>query len=216
MAATTTTRNICRPRAGRRCSLLALALLLLRGDAFAQATAPSATDWTHGTTLNVFGGIGLDRTHTAGAAGVAVGWEVTRSFAIEGAGTWFDRGAGASGFAADLTALLSLRSPSRLVPYAKGGVGMYRGSFDSSRSPVPEFYRRRIASTTTVGDQATFTDPTAVIGGGVTAWASDRLSIRSEVDVKIVIADSAAHPVVATGVRIAYHFEDRPRESRRR
>jgi hypothetical protein len=200
--------------AARRVALAVLAVLVVASPALAQSAAPTDTAWTHGTTLNVFGGIGVDRSHTAGAAGAALGWEVTRGVAIEGTGTWFERGTGASGFAADLTALVGLRSSGRLVPFAKGGVGMYRTAFDPTSSPMPAFYQERLDPASGFGDRATFTDPTIVAGGGLTVWVGDRVSIRPEVDLKIVIADSSAHPVAATGVRIAYHFADHPRESR--
>ena len=216
MAINTTVRNGLRRRKPRCVTFAGLIVLLLAGGAFAQSAAPNSTDWTHGTTLNVFGGIGVDRAHTAGAAGAAVGWEVTRGFAIEGTGTWFEWGDGANGFAADLAALVTLRSPRRLAPFVKGGVGLYHASFDTARSPMPAFYLNRLRPDGGFGDRATFTDPTIVVAGGLTAWVSDRVSIRPEVDVKIVTRQSDAHPIAAADVRIAYHFEDHPRESRSR
>jgi hypothetical protein len=197
---------------------LALVCLLLGGPASAQPAAPAAAaaDWTRGTTLNLFGGAAFDRVHTSAAAGGAFGWEVTQRFALEATGSWFARGPGADGFAADLTALLSLRRTRTFVPFVKAGAGLYRASFDPSRSPMPGFYRNRLALTAPFDRHAAFTDPTIVVGGGLVLWLSENVSLRPELDVKIAIDGSEAHPLGIAGVRVAYHFVDRPTESRSR
>lgn len=187
---------------------------LLAVSAFAQTAAPNTTGWTPGTTLNLFGGIGVDSSHTGGAAGGAFGWEVTPRLSVEGTGTWFDRGTGAEGFAADLSAIVNLRSPRRTVPFVKVGGGLYWASFDPTRSPMPGFYRDRLEPSDVFGQHVTFTDPAIVAGGGVTFWVSEHVSLRPEVDVKLVTR-SDVHPVATAVVRFAYHFEDHPVESRR-
>ena len=193
---------------------LAMAGTLLADSAFAQTAAPNTTGWTPGTTLNLFGGIGRDSSHTGAAAGAAFGWEFTPRFSFEGTGTWFDRGAGAEGFAADLSAIVNLRAPRRTVPFVKAGFGLYWASFDPTRSPMPDFYRDRLESPALFDRHATFTDPAIVVGGGVSFWVSEHVSIRPEVDVKLVTR-SDVHPVATAVVRLAYHFEDHPVESRR-
>jgi hypothetical protein len=194
--------------------MVVVAGLVLAGPAAAQTAAPNTTGWTPGTTLNLFGGIGVDSSHTGGAAGGAFGWDVTPRFSVEGSGTWFDRGSSAEGFAADLSVLINLRAPRRAVPFVKVGGGLYWTSFDPSRSPMPEFYRERLEPSDVFGQHVTFTDPAIVAGGGVTLWLTENVSIRPEVDVKLVTR-SDIHPVGTAVIRFAYHFEDHPVESRR-
>ena len=62
----------------------AVVTLGLAASASAQP-AIDADEWSHGTTLNVFGGI-ADAGVVAPIAGGAVAWQLTRTTAIEGVG----------------------------------------------------------------------------------------------------------------------------------
>lgn len=200
-----------------RCALdgvLAAALVVtVGGPAAAQAPQVQGT-WTSGTTLNLFGGVGADDEWTSGAAGAAFGWEVTPRFSIEAGGSWLKRGPGAQAFAADMTVLFHPKPASRFAPFLKGGIGLYDAQFDVSRSPIPDFYRARLDETNPLSQSATFTDPALVAGGGVTIWVSRHVSLRPEVDLKIVIDSWNAHLVSIAAVRFAYHFQEHPVENR--
>jgi hypothetical protein len=180
----------------------ALVMLLLSMNASAQQATPSEE---HATTLNVFAGAGTDSSQTGPVAGMAMGWEATPLLALEGSGSWLDRGDGADAFAAAFKVQARLQSLRTVVPYVEAGFGMYRAWFDPDSTAIPEFYQNRITAT-----DRTVTDPAFVVGGGVSVFASRRISIRPEIETLLVRDHGRNYFVTTFAARLAYHFGDRP------
>jgi hypothetical protein len=153
----------------------------------AQDGLPAHT-WSRGTTLSASVGAASAPSANGALAGVGIGWEVTPRFGIEGEAAWLDRPGDSEAFAAALTAQFRLRGLQPVSPYVKGGVGMYRLSLDVPR--------------------ATFTDPSAVVGGGVRLFATRHLAFRPEVQAMVVARDAGRQVVTAIAVHVEYHFED--------
>jgi hypothetical protein len=166
--------------------------------------------WSHGTTLNVFGGAAATSGDRAAIAGGALGWEIEPWFAIEGSGTWLDWGQGAHAFAPSITAQIGLLTSRPFVPFLTGGIGLYHASFNRIDSAMPGFYRRRMMSMTDPGSTITFNDPSLTGGGGLTVFVSRHWSVRPEVLATVVLRDSRSFVVTTGAVRLAYHFEDHP------
>jgi hypothetical protein len=171
----------------------------------ASAQQAAGSEWEHGTTLNVFVGAGTDSSKTGLVAGMAMGWDASPLLAFEGSGSWFDRGAGADAFAAALKMQARLRSVRTVVPFVEAGFGLYRAWFDPGSTTIPEFYESRITATA-----RTFTDPAFVFGGGVSLFASRRISIRPDVETMLVRGNGQNYFVTTVAVSFVYHFEDRP------
>ena len=160
-------------------------LLVLMAAASAAAQPAIKGDWGHGTTLNVFAGAATDSSTTGELAGAAVGWEITPRLALEGTGAWFDRGAGADAFAATVKLQAALSARSRWVPFVSAGAGLYHASFDPNATTIPGFYHRRIEQgTLAASDDATFTDPALVLGGGVNLFVKRHVALRPTVALK--------------------------------
>ena len=189
----------------------ALAALLVFSTAAAAQNGPTRHEWSHGTMLSVFGGAGLDGSRSGALAGGGIGWEVLPWFGLEGSGSWLDRGARAGAFAADLKALFGLRGPGPVVPFVEGGVGLYRSSFDRTRSGMPDFYGRRMSGMAApMSANVTFTDPSVIAGGGVNLFVTQHAAVRPEVEARFVMGDSRTYVVTALALRMTYHFEDHP------
>jgi hypothetical protein len=182
-----------------------LALVTVTATASAQ-TAPGNA-WARGTTLQIFGGTATATPNTTGIFGTAMGWELTHRAEIEGAAAWLAQRNGSEAFAADLRLLINLTRPSTIVPYAGGGAGMYRGSFDTSRAALPHFYQRRVNSAR-MRQSVTFTDPTAVVAAGVHMYVARHLSVRPEAAVRFVTDDSRVYRVTTITFSLAYHVEE--------
>ena len=188
-------------------------LLVAAATASAQTplVAPSGNMWSHGTTLNVFGGAAATSGDKAGAAGAAFGWELTPRLALEGSGTWLDWGQGAHAFTAAMTAQIAVVTARPVVPFLAGGVGLYHAGFNRSDSSIPYFYQRRMMSgALQPGSTITFTDPSLAGGGGVTVFLNRHWTIRPEVIATLVVRDSRSLVVTTGAVRLAYHFEEHP------
>src|SRR5579872_5294752 len=85
--------------------------LIFSAPAFAQPVVP-ANEWTHGTTLDLFGGAATaPSVDTRGALGGGFGWELDHWVSLEGTGTWFATTQGDSAHAAELRAVLNLTRP---------------------------------------------------------------------------------------------------------
>jgi hypothetical protein len=188
------------------CSAFVILLLCVNASA-QQATPPQE----HATTLNAFAGAGTDASETGLVAGMAMGWDATPRFGLEGSGSWFDRGDGADAFAAVFKVQARLRPARTVVPFVEAGFGMYRAWFDPDSTAVPEFYQDRITAT-----DRTVTDPAWVFGGGISLLASRRISIRPEVESLLVRGGGQNYFVTSFAVRLAYHFGDRPGAPARR
>ena len=181
----------------------ALVMLGLAMNASAQQTAPPEGE--HATTLNVFAGAGTDSSETGLVAGMAMGWDATRRLALEGSGSWLDRGAGADAFSAAMKVQARLRTVRTVVPFVEAGFAMYRAWFDPGSTAIPAFYQQRITAT-----DRTVTDPAFVFGGGVSLFASRRTSIRPEAETIFVRSSGQNYFVTTFAARFVYHFEDRP------
>ena len=181
----------------------ALVTLLLSNQVSAQQAAPPEPQ--RATTLNVFAGAATDAAETGLAVGMAMGWDATPRLALEGNGSWFDRGEGANAFAAAAKLQLRIRSVRPVVPFVEAGVGLHRAWFDRNATAIPEFYQERITET-----DRTVTDPAFVFGGGVNLFASRRISIRPEIETMLVRGGGQNYFVSTFAARFVYHFEDRP------
>jgi hypothetical protein len=186
--------------------LAVLFVLCVSGTASAQ-TAPAGNPWSHGTTLNVFSGVSSASSERGVVAGAAVGWGVNRWMAVEGIGSWLDRGTGAEAFAADLKAIVSPVSVRGFMPFAQAGIGMYRAAFQLSRAELPDFYRSRVTAIGPGADSITFTDPSFIVGGGANLFVTPHVAIRPDIQATIVRRDSRSYVVTTAAVHLAYHFE---------
>ena len=172
--------------------------------------APTGNMWSHGTTLNVFGGAAARSGDRAAIAGGAFGWEIKPWFAVEGSGTWLDWGQGAHAFAPSISAQAGLLTRKPFVPFLAGGVGLHHASFNRLDSTMPGFYRRRMTGMSDMGSTITFTDPSIVGGGGVNVFVGQHWAIRPEILATAVLRDSHRFVVTTGAVRLAYHFEEHP------
>jgi len=194
-----------------RLVILPLAVVALAAaSARAQETA-GGNEWAHSTEL----GASIGGATGGGQAGAILGgtaaWQVSRWVAVEGRGAWFDRGTGANGFGADLSALVGFVPKQRVTPYVRAGFGLYRASFDSTNGPMSAFYRRRVAAGgAALGAGATFTDPAFRFGAGVDLIARRNVSFRPEASVLLVRRDGNTETIGTFGLRLAYRFEAHP------
>lgn len=195
---------------GRAPTAYAAAVLLAFSTVAAAQTGPTRHTWSHGTMLSVLAGAGHDGSHTGPLAGGGIGWEVLPWFGLEGSGTWLDRGARADAFAADFKTMIGLPRSGAVVPFVEGGVGLYRTSYDRSRSVIPAFYMRRMGGMASMNTSATFTDPSVLVGGGLNLFMTTHAALRPEVTSTFVMGDGRTQVVTAVVLRMTYHFEDHP------
>jgi hypothetical protein len=193
-----------------RNSVLAIGALVLTQIASPPVvSAQSLPDhqWSHGTTLDVFGGSAVaPSAETRGTMGAAFGWEFNHRISVEGSGTWLLARREDEGFAAELKALANLTRPNRLVPFLGAGVGLYRASFDATQAGLPDFYQQR-STGSAFATRRTFTDPTLVFAGGVNIFTGAHFSIRPDVSVRLVTRHSDTYAVTIAAVHVTYHFE---------
>lgn len=178
--------------------------------------------WAQGveraTGLSVLVGVTDDSVATGSTVGGSVHVDLTPIIGVEGTGRWLDRGADASAFAADLVGLLGTRLSERMMPYVAAGVGVYRASFDvptGSAGPpqtVPGFYARRFTATP-IGRgsrNVSFTDPSLILGTGVSFMPSRSWVLRPDVRMLFVRRDGDTHKVLVATVNVGFRFEHRP------
>jgi hypothetical protein len=185
--------------------ILRLVALICLSAASAQAqTSRTANPWAHGTELAILvGGATTPSTTGPMIAGTAA-WEVTRWVAIEGRGSWFDRGSDATAFAADLSALVNLIAKRPVTPFLGAGFGLYRASFSGAAPAMSDFYRARMTSSRA----SVFTDPAVRFTAGVDVIARRYWTLRPEVSVLTVRSGGHGEWVVTGGVSVGYRFED--------
>jgi hypothetical protein len=175
-------------------------------------TVPPGNTWSNGTTIEAFAGVASADSRSGALAGGAAGWEITPRVGLEGSVAWFDRSGGSEAFAAAFTAHANLLGPAIVVPFVRGGVGMYRATFDRGRDDIPEFYRQRLGpGTSPIGTFHTFTDPSLVVGGGVNLFTTRHWVISPEVETILLRRHSRTHAVTSITAHVAYHFEEHPR-----
>jgi hypothetical protein len=184
--------------------LLVAIVLLSPATVRAQLTAPP-NQWARGTELAVLVGGATSASTSGPIVAATAGWEVTRWFAVEGRGSWFDRGADASAFGADLNALFNVIAKRTVTPFVGAGFGLYRATFNNAAAPMPEFYRMRMASR--AGTTA-FTDPALRVTAGVDFLARRNWTLRPEISALVVRSDGHGESVVSAGVSIGYRFEE--------
>jgi hypothetical protein len=169
-----------------------------------------ANEWTRGTTLIGSAGVGGDSWRTDAAFGGAVGWELTRTFAIEGSGVWMEQGTGVNGFGGALTLRARLFGGERAAPFVRGGIGLRRMTFKSADDDVPSFYRSRLLTSAAGVRTGTFTDPTIVGAGGMTIALNRSLAIRPDVEAAVALNGGRTHVFTTVTMQLVYHFEHHP------
>ena len=191
----------------RAIGLALTGLMALSANAGAQTPTPPANPWDHGTKLSVMAGGAFSEPDPRGTLGMSIGWEITHRVELEGTGTWVVAQQSDEAFAAELKVSANLTRPGAVVPFVAGGVGMYRASFDTTRSTLPEFYQRRVAPSS-VDTLVDFTDPSYVIAGGVNIFTGTHVSIRPDVSVRLVTRGEGTFVVPMATIYFSYHFEN--------
>jgi hypothetical protein len=176
------------------------------GRALAQVL--KADEWRKGTTLAVFGGA-TSASSTRVATGAAVGWEVLPHLTIDGSGIWTVPHRNASTFTALLGARVNLTPPHVVVPFASGGVGFNRATFDSATSKMPDFYGRRVTGTG-LRTQYAFDDFAYTAGAGFDVFLRRHIALRPDVRLVFITNGGNTRTVAFYGMHLAYHFEEHP------
>jgi hypothetical protein len=193
-----------------RYSLLVVFLLASSITATAQPV-PAGNVWSHGTTIDVFAG-GASASGDAGpVAGGAAGWELTPWFGVDGNLSWLKTFGDAEAFTTAVNARTHFLTNRAVSPYVRAGFGLYRTSFNSTLTDVPDFYRRRIADASPGYDSSyRFTDPAWVVGGGLTIFRSHHVAIHPAAEAIVVRRDAQSYVVTSVTVHVSYHFELHP------
>jgi hypothetical protein len=185
--------------------------------ALALAATVSAQDlsgtngWSHATTLNVFTGVASEPAAGSAMAGGSIGWQLTRTMAIEGSGSWINGGDNTDWFAGAVKLQTTVGQVSGAVPFVEAGIGLYRASFNANRTDMPEFYGRRMGTALRDGMMMrTFTDPSVVFGAGISMAATRHIAIRPAIELTTVLRNNHSFVTVGAVVRLAYRFEDHP------
>jgi len=191
-----------------RTGVLTLLLVAVAASSWAQRAAPpvpAATDWSHGSTVAVSGGLASGSSHSGAMLGGAIGWELTPRVMVEGSGLWLERG-DADGFNAALKVRAGLRG-SGVSPFVEAGFGLYHVTA-AAPERMPEFYRRRMTGSQM--SSRAFTDPVFQMGAGVNLFTSRHVAFQPAAEVLFVTRGSHAHTLGAVSLRVIYHFEDHP------
>lgn len=162
-----------------------------------------------GTDLAAFVGVSSNADATGlGLAGIA-GWQYTPTIALEARFGWYNREEGSQGFGADFGVMF--RMPLATVrPFVAAGMGLYHASFDPGVVPKSDFYRLRTDAETGPSGGDSFTDTAARVGGGIDMTLGRNVTFRPEASALLVWDGSRSYSMALFGVRIGYHFEDRP------
>ena len=199
-----------------RCPMRTMSMLapVLAGFV-AAGTASAQTDergnvWRHGTTATAIAGVASDGSRSGPAIGGAIGWEVTRRFALEGDGAWMHLGDGMKGFAGSLKARVRMFGRRPIDPFVHAGAGFYRASFSGPARHSPRFYQHRMRSGVIPPGASTFTDPSLVAGGGINFHVRRQLALRPTVDAAFIMRDRRHYVVTTVALQAVFHFEDHP------
>lgn len=164
--------------------------------------------WDRCTTAGLLIGAATASSDTGLVAGGGFGWRFAPRLALDVRTAWLDRQQGMDAFAASLTAQAFLAGSSSVAPFLRAGLGMYRTSIDESVVSLPDFYARRLRGGSGLGATQAFTDPSVVLGGGVSVFVSRRIALQPEIETTIVFRNSRSYAVTAATIQFAYHFED--------
>lgn len=120
-----------KPAPAHQALVVVAAVLLASTGAWAET--PAASQRGERTAAYIQGGFSTASPHLSGAAvGGSMVVHAGRRFAIEGSGSYVDRGAGSSAASLSVNAILHLASRGEeAVPYLVAGAGLYRASFDT-------------------------------------------------------------------------------------
>jgi len=188
----------------------ALGSLFLTAQAQGQTAQSAEYEWTRRLTINGFAGAASAPPDAVFTGGAAVGWGIARRWLIEGSASWFDLPPGASSFAANLTALVTLSTERPALPFVRFGAGLYAASYGPPHGKPPDFYDRRISDGVPRDFRRTYRDPSIVAGGGVHLLIARNWALRPEAEVTVVLDGGHAYTVVSGVIRLAYAFERRP------
>ena len=184
----------------------------LLGPATAASAQVSPEEWHKGTALSVFGGGASATGGTDAAAGAAIGWELTPYLTLEGSGLWMP-GGNPDAFSALFGTRVNLVSRRTAVPFVSAGVGVHRAIVEG-HTGTPSFYMRRMNMGADAGTpprlERTFDDFVVAIGGGIDFHLKQHVTLRPDVRVLLVRADTGTRPVTVYGVHLVYHFEEHP------
>lgn len=183
---------------------IAICASMMTGTAGAQT---QDNPFRFGTTLAGFAGGTTDSESTSAAAGLQIGWEITKRLAIEGTTLWSVPGENQRDFSVMLGSKINLTRKRPGGPFATAGAGMYRASFDSLAGPLPPFYGDRMTPSERIGVSGTFDDFAASVGGGAEYFVHGHWAVRPDVRVMMVFGNSDIRWVTVFGGHIAYHFE---------
>lgn len=110
---------------------LKMFIAVVCGAAFLVSPAHAQPETSLGTAVSFGGGVASTSSATGAVLGGSVLYDVNEWVALEGEGSYLDRGDGADALSASGSLLINvLPSRGRVVPYAAVGGGMYRASFD--------------------------------------------------------------------------------------
>lgn len=186
-----------------------VAILCLSASVAWGQSAASSNQWSRGSDLAVVAGAASSSSSTGPMIAGSVGWALTRWVAIEGRGSWFDRGTDASAFSADLNATANVVSKRQVTPFVGAGFGLYRASFETAATSMPSFYRMRTTARRGT-DRQVFTDPALRLTTGVDVTTSRHWSLRPEVSMVVVRSGGRGETLMLGSMRLAYRFEDHP------
>jgi hypothetical protein len=191
--------------------MLVVVFLLASSIAATAQPVPPGNVWSHGTTIDLFAG-GASGSGDAGPiAGGAAGWELRPWLGVDGNLAWLKTFGDAESFTTAVTARAHFLTNRAVSPYVRAGFGLYRTSFSSSLTDVPDFYRRRSADASPGHDSSyTFTDPAWVFGAGLTIFRSGHVAIHPAAEAILVRRDAQNYVVTSMTVHVSYHFELHP------
>ena len=191
-----------------RSALCASVIVLVASGASAQVI--KSDEWRTGTTLAGFVGAATG-SETRAATGAALGWELLPHLTIDGSGIWTVPHREASTFTALVGVRVNLTPPHPVVPFASGGIGLHRATFDSALSNVPDFYRRRMTSASgQLRLRYAFDDFAYSAGAGVDVFLRRHIALRPDVRLLFIANGGNTRTVTVYGLHLAYHFEEHP------
>jgi hypothetical protein len=112
-------------------AILRTSIALVLGALFLASTANAQSETAPGAAVSFAGGVASTDSTTGAVLGGSVLFDVNNWVALEGEGSYLDRGTGADALSVGGSLLINLLPRrGRIVPYAAVGGGMYRASFD--------------------------------------------------------------------------------------